>query len=200
MSEVTDVSNENNESQESNSSEAEKRVPKKAYDDVSKDMHKYKTKTKDLEAKVNEYESKLKHIEEEKLQEQDRWKELYENQKVEIESERAGRKQERSNYLNTVKKSALKSELGNISSEYLVHANLDAVEFNDDGSINPDSVHKVANEFREKHALLIPKSVTTNITNLAPSSDDPTETGGPKPIEKMTIQEKTAELIKLKQS
>ena len=51
-------------------------VSKSAYEDVSKDMHKFKSKLRETQAYTNELESRLKALEEEKMAEQAQWKEL----------------------------------------------------------------------------------------------------------------------------
>ena len=145
-------------------------VKRKAYEDVSNDMHKYKSKLKEAQATATEYESKLKAIESDQLKKQEKWQELYENErkaKEELEQRSTNEKQ-RNNDL--IKKSALKAALGgSIDDGYLVHAKLNEIEFNDDGTISPESVEVVANKFREDHSVLIPSTSNNNITNRAPA-------------------------------
>lgn len=171
-------------------------VPKTAYEDVSKDMHKYKSKAKELEAALNEYQVKLKSIEEEKLMEQARYKELFEKRTAELEAERVKAREEQGRYLKSLKMVELKKELGaNIKDEYLVHADINAIEFNEDGSLNKESLVTVANAFRQNHGQLIPKSDKVSITGHAASTG---EVAPPKSINEMTMAEKIAELNKLK--
>lgn len=171
-------------------------VPKTAYEDVSRDMHKYKSKAKELEASVNEYQVKLKSIEEEKLMEQARYKELFEKRTAELEAERSKAREEQGRYLRSLKMVELKKELGaNIRDEYLMHADINAIEFNEDGSLNKDSLVTAANIFRQNHGQLIPKSENVSITGHAASTG---EVSPPKSINEMTMAEKIAELNKLK--
>ena len=172
-------------------------VARKAFEEVSQDMHKYKKSMKDAIAKNNEFEAKLRAIEEEKMQENEQWKELYEKQKQEAEQIRQQRDQDRMIMKNSVKKSALKSELGNIKSEYLDFASLDDIEVNEDGSINTDSLHKVANDFRSQHAQLIPASSGSDITGNAPPSSS-SLTPKTRSLGDMSLEEKKAALHKLR--
>lgn len=175
---------------------AEGVVAKKAYEDVSKDMHKYKSKAKELEAALNEYQVKLKSIEEDKLVEEKRFKELYEKRTEELEAQKRAAKDRENQYLKSLKMVELKKELGvNIKDQYLIHANVDAIEFNEDGTLNKDSLVTVANKFRQEHGELIPKSSNVNITGHAASNGEVSPT---KTLEQMTMAEKIAMLKQLK--
>jgi chromosome segregation ATPase len=178
--------------------ESEAFVSKKAYEDVSKDMHKYKAQMKDLQAALNEYQTKVKSIEEEKLVEQQRWKELYEKRTSELEQKEKEAKDKEVRYLKSLKMVELKKEIGaNIRDEYLVHANINAIEFNEDGSLNKESLVTVANDFRQKHGQLIPKSENFSITGHAASNGEVTP---PKSLNEMTMAEKFALLSQVKKT
>jgi hypothetical protein len=133
-------------------------VSKKAYEGISSDMHKYKARMKEEQARANELESQLKLMAEEKMREQNQYKELFEQKSEELETFRSEAENRRKSYLSAAKKTALKSELGNINDAYLVHAKIEEIQLNDDGTINTESLHRVANDFREKHSVLLPKS------------------------------------------
>lgn len=173
--------------------EAEQYVPRKSYEEVVKDLHKFKSRWKETEAKISEYDAKLKAHEEEKLKEQQKWKELYDRAKKEKEQTLQERQREKELYFNAVKKSALKSELGGkIKDVYLSHANVQAIELTEDGEINPESLRTVANQFRQDFPELIPASGSSNITGRAPQDAAPkTE----KTVAEMTLQEKRDALL-----
>ena len=56
-------------------------VARSAYEEVSRDMHKYKTSNKELTARLNELETRVKTAEETKLQEEKRFEELYQKER-----------------------------------------------------------------------------------------------------------------------
>lgn len=173
-------------------------VSKKAYEDVSKDMHKYKSETKELRAGLNELQSMLKAQEEQKLAEANNYKTLWEKQKAELEEQKARSAQQESKFVKSLKAIELKKELGaNINDAYLIHANVDAIEFNEDGTVNRETLVTVANSFRQQHGALIPKSENVNITGHAATSGVVTPT---KPISQMSKDELVAEYLKVKQS
>lgn len=152
----------------------EQYVSKKAYEEVTRDMHKNKQKAKELEVAYNELQAQLKAQEEAKLHEQERWKELYEKRETELADERKNAQEQQSRYLKSVKLSALKQEIGaNIKDDYLSFADLSSISFNDDGSIDKDTLHEVANSFRKEHGQLIPQSDNVNITGQAPNNQAP---------------------------
>jgi len=176
--------------------ESEAFVSKKAYEEVAKDMHKFKSKAKELDATVNEYQARLKAIEEEKLIEQQQWKQIAEKRAAELEEEKRKAKETHNRYLRSLKMVELKKELGgSVRDEYLSFANLDTIDFNEDGTLNKDSLVTVANKFRQEHGQLIPKSENVSITGHAASNGEVTP---PKSLEQMSMAEKIAMLKQLK--
>ena len=176
--------------------EREEYVPKTAYENVSKDMHKYKDEKKRLAAEKNELEARLKAIEEEKLVEQERYKELFEKERSQRELKEKELQAKEDRYNESLKKSALRSELGNINPAYLVHADLSAIDMLDDGTVSPESVREIANKFRQDHPALIPANDGQNITGDAPPSKRPLNQ--PKELADMSLDEKVAYLASMK--
>lgn len=172
-------------------------VHRKAYEDVSRDMHKYKQKAKELEASVNEFQTQLKAQEEQKMQEQEQWKELYEKRQAELEQYKKQAEMERNKSLQTARVSALRQEIGaNVRDEYLRYfAPLDKIVVNDDGTVDKDSLREAANSFRKEHGQLLPQSDSTNITGHAASS--PTAPP-PADILKMSTRERVEYFTKIK--
>ena len=171
-------------------------VRKQAYEEVTTDMHKFKSRAKDAEAKAAELSAQLKSIEDEKLKSEQRYQELYEKEKREKEQLADTRKKERELYLRGLKLGALKGELGNIKDAYLMHAEISAIEINEDGTVNSETVRKVANQFRQEHAALIPSVQGSNITNF--SSPTQFSPQSPKSLNDMNFAEKAAVLKSLK--
>jgi SMC interacting uncharacterized protein involved in chromosome segregation len=171
-------------------SQSEEFVSKRAYEEVTRDMHKYKNSAKEAAAAKSEYEAKLKQLEEEKLQEQNRFKELYEREKQEREAlEKKSRDKDQA-YLTAVKKSALKSELGGkVKDLYLNHANLAGIEISEEGIINQESLLKVANEFRKNHGELIPVETAGDPTSTASPTDTTVSHPHTKPVGEMDSRE-----------
>jgi uncharacterized protein YaiL (DUF2058 family) len=177
---------------------AEAFVSRKAYEEVTADMHKFKQRSKAEQARVNELETQVKAIEENRMKEQQQWKELYEKERQAREEFEKQRKSERDTFLRQNKIAALKSELGaNIRNEYLGLCNLDEIEVTDDGAISPDSLRAVANKFRQEHPALIPSTSATQITNPAPSAGA-VKPQSPKTLKDMSYDEKVAYLSQLK--
>ena len=172
-------------------------VARKAYEEVSTDMHKYKAKLKAEAAARAEAEAKLKAIEEAKMVEQNQFQELYEREKKAREDAEVARQQEKDLYLRSVKLSALKSELGgNVKDEYLQFANVESIEIKEDGSLSSESIQSVANQFRQDHPSLVGKNESVNITNQAAASqfEKPPEKG----LNQMSWEEKARLLNEMK--
>lgn len=146
-------------------------VPKNAYEEVSKDMHKYKSQAKEAAAKAAQLEAQMKAIEDAKLMDEKRFEELYAKERAEREKAEAALKNTSEHYLKTVKMSALIRELGNIKPKYLAHADLDAIVVHDDGSLSSESVTAVANKFRQENPELVPGMNAGNQNDVAPSTN-----------------------------
>lgn len=191
--ENTEQKDESNETQAqpetvSTQSQEDATVPKTAYENTRNDMHKYKAQSRERQAKINELETRLEADAKAQLEEQEKYKELWEQektQKVELQSRvEASEKLARDN----AKKRALREKLGDVKDEYLVFANLDSIDINDDGSIDPDSLHNAANSFRQAHPGLITKPTGSGITDQAPSPGvDP---NGPVDVSKLSKEQR----------
>ncbi len=158
--------------QEQPNKESSEFVSKSAYEEVSADMHKYKRREKEKAAKLAELETKLKQQDEDKLAHDKKWEELAIRREQELSEMKQATEVEKNKYSRSIKLNALKSELGKVKDAYLSHADIDSIDFNEDGTVNSDSVLHVANEFRKEHSQLIPASSNSNIAGHAASSSD----------------------------
>lgn len=171
-------------------------VSRKAYEDIQRDMHKYKQKMKDANAALNEREAQLKIIEEQKLADEKRYEELYTNTKREKEELEARVAAEHESNVRSKKLFALNQELGGkVKDQYLSLANLDSIEVLDDGSLSSESIREAANMFRQEHSVLIPQADNANITSQAPG--DGSMAPREKSINEMSFEEKKQALIEL---
>jgi len=145
-------------------------VPKKAYQDVTQDMHKYKGKTKELEAKLNEYQAKLDAIENEKLAEQGKWQELAQANAEKLNRLTQERDQERSKFLDFNKKQAVIADLGGLESDsYASFITVSNISVDEHGIPNREEVKAEADRFRSLHPKLIKTSVKGILSPDAPS-------------------------------
>lgn len=171
MSEVVGNEKDAQKSNEPGKESEDKFVSRTAYEEVSKDMHKYKSTNKELQARLNEMEARIKQAEEAKLEEQQRYEELYKREKEKAQELENNLKQTNEHYVRSVKMTALMRELGEIKPKYLQHADLDSIEVREDGSISSESVTKVANKFREENPELVPSQNAGSITDHDASRD-----------------------------
>lgn len=144
-------------------------VSKKAYEEVTTDMHKFKASLKSEKAKAAEYEAQLKALEEDRMRENNQWKELAEKYKSDADNARTEQLKAKEDYLNTVKRQALKDELGLSNDKYLVHADINSIEVNEFGIVDKDSLLDTANVFREEHSILLSNPAGSNATSRAAS-------------------------------
>lgn len=183
--------------QQSNGSsqEAEKFVPRKAYEEVTSDMHKYKSQLKDMKAELEQIRAERKAQEEATLIENQKFQELYERAKQENQKllQDLSEKEEHSKL--SAKLSRLKAELGGtIRDEYLQFADLSGIVITEDGSISPDSVREVANKFRQDHPSLLPSAENLNINEKAPSIGGVQEISYEEALKKVTNQKEFDQL------
>ena len=158
------------ENKASGEKEANDFVKRSAYEEVSKDMHKYKAALKEEAAEKARLAAELKAREENEMLEQKRFEDLYAREKEERAKLEQTLQQNQEHLVNSVKKTALLRELGDIDPKYLKHANLEGIEVRDDGTISSESVLSVANKFREENPALVPGTSSATITDSAPAS------------------------------
>lgn len=178
--------------------DSNKFVSAKAYEEVSKDMHRFKSRTKELEAAHNELLAQLKAQDEAKLIEQNKWEEIAKTREAELEAERKRAMDKEHKFNRSLKMSALKSELGgSIKDTYLIHADLEGISFKEDGTIDSESLLDVANKFRQEHGQLIAPTNNVNITGQAASTLD---SFPQKTVDQMTHEEKVRALQELQKN
>ena len=187
------------EDQEIKGSAPEVGIDPKAYKQVSSDMHKYKQQAKEAKMEAERLKADLEAQQKAKLEEQNRFEELYRKAEEEKTSLLQERQREKQLFTDAVKKSALKTELGgNIKDAYLNLADYSKIELNEDGSLNSESVRQVANSFRQDHPALVPSPVSGNINAVAPPTN-PGIQNEPKTVDTMTKEEKYARLLEIRQ-
>lgn len=172
------------------SSQQEKVVSQQAYQQVSTDMHKYKDRNKADSLKISELEAQITAGEEAKMVENKQFQDLYESQKSENEKLRTEQAQDKSNYVDAVKRGALQEELKGVDSKYLIHAKVSDIQLNEDNSINHDSLLLVANEFRKDHSVLIPQGSSGSVTSQAAPVGNTASQIGNIPLEKQSTEQK----------
>jgi len=174
----------------------EEYVSRKAYEEVTRDMHKFKQKQKEESAARAELESKLKAQEEAELREKENWKELFEKKDNELNDFKEELSKKDYAITTQAKKNALRAEIGNIKDEYLSLAKLDQLELDEYGAVTQESLHNVANSFREEHPALVPSASAPKITNQAPDANSMTPSNE-NDINQLSLEEKKAKLMKV---
>jgi len=167
----------------------DKYVPKHAYEDVSRDMHKYKTKSKQLEAENNQLVAEKEAQEKARLEDEGRWKEIAEQEskkRLEAESKFSNLQ---SDFISGHKRSAVESALGGFKkSQYKQFIDLDKVEIGEDGYPTPGSVDNEVNRIRKAHPELLKEMPAPALPNEAPIKYEPAP---PRPVSKMSRDERS---------
>ena len=147
-------------------------VPKKAYQEVSSDMHRYKGKAKELEAKLNEYQAQLDQIEQAKLEEQGRWEEIARKKDEQLSQVLSEREAESKKFIEHHKKQSVIAKLGGFKKdEYASFINVSAIEVNDHGQPTLESLEAEVERIRANHPELLKANVASNLLpNQAPST------------------------------
>ncbi len=174
----------------------EEYVAKKAYEEVTADLHKNKKAKRDLLAKVNELQARIESEEKAKMEEKQQFEELYKKAELEKQQLIQSIQEKETRLLNERKKAALKQELGNIKEVYLNLVSIDQIEVDENGLVNSESVRAVANTFKQEHPQLIPSQGASNITAAAAPIDS--TVSKEKTIDEMSFEEMAAQLQQLK--
>lgn len=144
-------------------------VPKKAFSEVTMDMHKYKEQLKQAQAALNQLkaEKDLQDIEEKKQKEQ--WEELYKSESSKREQLERERSEERNKFLNYHKKQAVISKIGGFKrDEYSSFINVDSVQVDDNGNVVSESLDAEINRIKQNFPDLLKASAGTPLPIDAP--------------------------------
>lgn len=162
MSEVTD--NKPNESTEEDAF-----VPKKAYQEVSKDMLKYKGEMKNLQAQLDQLKADQEAKEKAVLEENEKWHDLYKKSEQKLTQLASERDSERTKFVDFHKKNAVIQNLGGFKkNDYTKFINTNAIEVLDDGSVDNNSVMAEVERIRKEYPELIKTTPKAELPNAAP--------------------------------
>ncbi len=165
------INNELKKQEDLNQQPEEAFVPKKAYEDVSSDMHKYKGKARELEATLTEYQAKLEAIETAKLQEQGRWEEIAKKKDEQLKLLSSERNSEKNKFVDYHKKQAVIAELGGFKkSEYASFIDVSNVEVDDNGVVISSSLEAEVDRIRTNYPEIIKGRSSGILPSEAPQS------------------------------
>ena len=158
-------------------------VSKKAYQDVSGDMHKYKTQLKETQARLNQLEAERQAAEKQALAEQGKWEELYQKNQAELEAVKQERAGEQNKFVDYHKKNSVLNKVGGFKrDEYNKFIDVNSIEMKDDGSIDETSLELEVDRIRQSYPELLKASSGTKLPNEAPKGNsidvDPTKLDG----------------------
>lgn len=146
-------------------------VSKKAYSDVSSDMHKFKNKLKETEAKLNELQAKEEITKKQALQEQGKWEELYKKTQEQLDGVQSIRKQESDKFVDYHKMNAVLNQVGGFKrDEYNKFVDLKNVAMNEDGSIEESSLISEVQRIKQAYPELIKGSTLSVLPSEAPKA------------------------------
>ncbi len=169
------MSEQNKESTEEIKQEAPKEefVSKKAYSDVSNDMHKYKSELKDVKAMLNQLQAEKSNAEKEVLAEQGKWQELHAKTQEELDTVKAENANNNTKFIDYHKKNSVLNEIGGFKrDEYNSFIDVSKVALNEDGSIEQESLKLEVDRIKQQYPELLKKSSTTRLPNEAPQGND----------------------------
>lgn len=148
-------------------------VSKKAYEETKADMHKYKTMMKEIEAERNQLKADKEAAERESLEEQGKWKELFQKEKESRAKLEADLKQSKDSFVNFHKKNAVISKLGGLKNdEYSKFIDTESIEVQEGGKMSEASIEAEVNRIREKYPEIIKGAVIDNLNNTPAKKTD----------------------------
>ncbi len=180
MDNETELKNEVNE-------QAEDYVSKKAYKEVSQDMHKYKSELQSTKAKLAEIEAIQEAKEQERLEEQGKWEELYKKSQEQFKTLQSEREQEKSKFVDYHKKNSVLQKIGGFKrDEYNNFINVKDIQMNEDGSIDENSLTAEVDRIKQEYPELLKATPSVKLPKEAPNQGEI----GNKSYEEMSEHEK----------
>lgn len=166
---MSEVQNKPVENQDSIENTDEAFVPKRAYQEVSKDMLKYKSEMKQLSAQLEQLKAEKEAKEISTMQEQEKWHDLYKKSEQKLSQLAQERDSERNRFVDFHKKNAVIEKLGGFKKpEYTKFINTNEIELNEDGSIVEDSLMNQVEKIRKEYPELIKTTPRNELPNAAP--------------------------------
>jgi len=169
-------------------------VSKKAYQDVSTDMHKYKTDLKETKALLNQIQAEQEAVKKEALAEQGRWEELYNSNQSELDQIKQERDSDKNKFVDYHKKNSVLQKIGGFKrDDYNKFIDVENVSMNDDGSLNEDSLMNEVDRIKQEYPELLKSASNTKLPNDAPKGNEV----GPQDANKLQGHEKVQYLKSL---
>lgn len=148
-------------------------VSKKAYQEVSTDMHKYKSELQTTRAKLAEIEAIQEAKEKEALEEQGRWEELYKKSQEQFQTLQSEREQEKSKFVDYHKKNSVLQKIGGFKrDEYNKFIDVRSIQMNEDGSINEDTLISEVDRIKQEYPELIKAASSVKLPKEAPQESE----------------------------
>jgi chromosome segregation ATPase len=146
-------------------------VPKKAYKEVSADLHKFKSQARELNAQLQAIKADQEARDKAVLEEQQKWSELYKRSESKLSQLQAERQQEREQFVESHKRNSVIQQLGGFKKEaYSKFIDSSKIEIFEDGSINPESVELEVARLRKEYPELIKQSPKQGLPDAAPKA------------------------------
>ena len=166
-----------------------------AYDTYQKVLDQRKAdraRARELEAELATVKAKQAEADEKALADQKKFEELYTKEKGERAKLQETVQSMTQRQVENAKREAIKAALGGVrKDDYAKFFDLSAVQLNEDGSVDPESVKVAANKFRESYPELVAGKQSAKIANEAGTSHSG---GQPKPLHQMSEAELRARL------
>lgn len=144
-------------------------VSKEAYTNVSNDMHKYKSKSRELEARLAELEAEAEAERNQALEEQGKFKELYEKERAQREELLQATTAREKEIINNEKRRAVINKLGGLQHpDFASHINTDSIEVDEQGNFVPESLEAEVDRIRVNYSSIIKPQTASVPPSKAP--------------------------------
>lgn len=173
-------------------------VDKKAYDEVTKDMLKYKQAMREQQEELRKLREEKDNIQKQELIKNQEFQRLFENTEKELQRERSEKQAEKNKFVNYHKKQAVIEKLGGFKrAEYANFIQVDSIEVNENGDIDQISLQREVDRIRQNYPDLLntPKQ-SLPATPALPSAPVNTEVTVEN-WKKMSEQDKKAARLKM---
>ena len=187
--------NTQNENQETpKNQENQEFVPKKSYEEVRSDMHKYKSELKKIQAQLSQREADDKAREKAALEEKQEWEKLYKAEKEEKEKILQAKNQSETKVQQTIKKAAVIQALGGFKNPtYASFIDTEAIKLDENGNVDSETLQAEVDRVRQTHPELLKSFKSSDL----PNSEAPDANQSEKKWEEMTKAEQKAAYRKM---
>lgn len=172
---MSEDNNQPEEVQEEETNQSEDQViPAKIYESTKSDMLKYKSEVKELKSRLAQFDADREAEKKAQMLENKQYEKLYKQTEEKLKTLQQERQDERIKFIDGHKVNAAVQAIGGFKKpEYTRFINKDAIQLNEDGSVDQASLESEVARIKKEYTELVKAQEAPSLPNQAPTGIQP---------------------------